>query len=82
MSHNRVNIRSILMPVGSSGRIVIEISPELKQELYQQLNQENLNLKQWFLRNVELFLNNKNQLDLCFDEESNDTHSNTITKAK
>jgi len=70
------------MPVGSSGRIVVEISPELKQELYEQLNQENLNLKQWFLQNVELFLNNKNQLDLCFDEELNDSHSNTITKAK
>jgi hypothetical protein len=71
------------MPVGSSGRIVIEINPELKQKLYEQLNQENLNLKQWFLRNVDMFLNNENQLDLCFDEELNNSHNNTaITKAK
>ena len=82
MSHNMMHIRSISMPVGSSGRIVIEISPELKQELYEQLNKENLNLKQWFLRNVDLFLSNKNQLDLCFDEELNDSDNNTITRAK
>ena len=82
MSHNMMHIRSISMPVGSSGRIVIEIRPELKQELYEQLNKENLNLKQWFLRNVDLFLSNKNQLDLCFDEELNDSDNNTITRAK
>ncbi len=70
------------MPVGNSGRIVIEINPELKQELYEQLNQENLNLKQWFLRNVDIFLNNKNQLNLCFDKELNSSHNNTVTEAK
>ena len=70
------------MPVGNSGRIVIEINPELKQELYEQLNQENLNLKQWFLRNVDIFLNNKNQLILCFDKELNSSHTNTVTEAK
>ena len=38
MLHNMVKIGSIPIPIGSSGRIVIEISPELKQQLYQQLN--------------------------------------------
>ena len=37
------------MPVGKSGRIVIEIDPELKQELYLSLGQDESNLKNWFL---------------------------------
>lgn len=82
MSHNMMHTRSVFMPIGSSGRIVIEMSPELKQELYQQLKKENLNLKQWFLHNVDLFLSNKNQLNLCFDEKLNDSDNNTITRAK
>lgn len=39
-----------------SGRIVVEIDLELKQELYDALGDEGMNLKQWFLNNVGLFL--------------------------
>ena len=52
------------MAKGNSGRIVIEIEPELKRELYSALGDERLNLKQWFLGNVEEFLRNKAQLPL------------------
>lgn len=44
------------MAKGSSGRIVIEIDPELKEELYEALGSKKLNLKQWFLGNVNQFL--------------------------
>jgi hypothetical protein len=49
------------MPVGNSGRIVIEIDPELKQELYRSLVNDKLSLKEWFLENVDLYLSDKTQ---------------------
>ena len=52
------------MARGSSGRIVIEIDPEIKQELYDQLEKENSNLKAWFLEHVDSFLKGKQQLSL------------------
>jgi hypothetical protein len=52
------------MPIGQSGRIVIEIDPELKQELYSSLEDEGLTLKQWFLGHVEEYLRNRGQLSL------------------
>ncbi|MCF6363478.1 MAG: hypothetical protein L3J88_09065 [Gammaproteobacteria bacterium] len=44
------------MAKGTSGRIVVEIDPGLKQELYDALGDEGMNLKQWFLENVGRFL--------------------------
>lgn len=52
------------MARGVSGRIVIEINPETKQELYEQLMINNVSLKSWFLENVESFLKGKQQLTL------------------
>ena len=52
------------MSVGPSGRIVIEIDPETKQELYQALAKEDLKLKHWFLIQAEEFLKNRQQLKL------------------
>ena len=37
------------MARGSSGRIIIEVDPGFKQELYDVLQKENLTLKEWFL---------------------------------
>jgi hypothetical protein len=56
------------MPVGTSGRIVIEIDPDLKQDLYSALEAEGLNLKQWFLAHVEGFLEHRGQMALPLDE--------------
>ncbi|KUJ82968.1 hypothetical protein AWR36_010520 [Microbulbifer flavimaris] len=44
------------MSIGSSGRIVIEIEPDLKKELHSALKEDGVNLKSWFLDNVEQFL--------------------------
>jgi len=56
------------MSIGSSGRIVIEIEPDLKQELHAALRQEGLNLKTWFLENAQEFLSDRGQLRLSFNE--------------
>jgi hypothetical protein len=37
------------MAVGKSGRIVLEVEPELKQRLYATLALENKTLKEWFI---------------------------------
>lgn len=52
------------MPVGQSGRIVIEIDPEKKQELYAALEDDGANMKQWFLERVDAYLRNRGQLSL------------------
>ena len=58
------------MAVGSSGRIVIEIDPELKVRLYEALKDDDLRLKEWFLEHVNFYLKNRVQLSLEFDENS------------
>ncbi|WP_018276024.1 hypothetical protein WKI13_02250 [Teredinibacter turnerae] len=44
------------MSIGNSGRIVIEIEPDLKRQLHAVLRLEGKNLKSWFLENVEELL--------------------------
>lgn len=57
------------MAKGSSGRLVIEIDPELKKELYEALEKEELTLKDWFLKNAGQFLKDKAQPSLFPLEE-------------
>ena len=52
------------MPVGRSGRIVIEIDPEQKQELYAALERDGTSMKQWFLERVGEYLQDRGQLSL------------------
>lgn len=49
------------MSIGNSGRIVIEIEPELKRQLHAVLRLEGKNLKSWFLENVETLLEQQAQ---------------------
>lgn len=55
------------MAVGASGRIVVEIQPKLKRELYAALSLEGITLKDWFLRQAGSFIATGNQLPLAFD---------------
>lgn len=57
------------MSIGNSGRIVIEIEPELKHELHSALRLEGTNLKTWFLNHVEELLAEKGQQSLPFEED-------------
>lgn len=52
------------MSIGSSGRIVIEIEPDVKRQLYSVLARDGLTLKDWFLREARIYLENPNQLQL------------------
>lgn len=52
------------MPVGRSGRIVIEIDPERKQEVYAALEEDGSNMKKWFLERVDDYLRDRGQLSL------------------
>ena len=48
------------MSIGTSGRVVIEIEPELKQEIYTKLKSNGMTLKEWFLlQSKELLNDNK-----------------------
>ena len=48
------------MAKGNSGRLVIEIDPLMKQELYAALGQKGLNMKEWFLMNAKVYLRKNN----------------------
>jgi len=54
------------MAIGTSGRIVIEIEPELKRLLHTALQKEGLTLKDWFVENARHFLYEGKQLALDF----------------
>jgi len=58
MSHN------INMPHGKSGRIVLEVDPDEKQDLYEALEKEGLTLKDWFLGQARSYLQNRNQTEM------------------
>ena len=56
------------MSVGNSGRLVIEIEPAVKRELYQALARDGKHLKTWFLEHVEKYLTDGQQLALELPE--------------
>jgi hypothetical protein len=41
------------MAKGNSGRVVIEVGPDLKRRLYRVLDAQGVTLKDWFLRTAE-----------------------------
>ncbi len=47
------------MARGESGRMVIEVQPDLKRELYGQLKSDGLTLKEWFSTQVDHYLKTK-----------------------
>jgi hypothetical protein len=52
------------MSRGESGRVVIEVDPELKKQLYAALALSSLTLKDWFVRNAETYCVEQLQGDL------------------
>jgi hypothetical protein len=49
---------------GDSGRVVIEIDPEVKLELYAALSLSGITLKEWFLRCASQYCGDVSQLQL------------------
>lgn len=60
------------MSIGTSGRIVVEISPALKRELYSALSLEGKSLKEWFLESAQRYLciEGQNQVPLQKTEQT------------
>lgn len=52
------------MARGESGRIVLEIDPTEKQELYSALTRDGMTLKDWFLRRATEYLRERDQRQL------------------
>ena len=64
------------MARGQSGRIVLEVDPSLKNELYSLLAQDGVTLKDWFLERAEKYISRKTaQLPLIFNNISENTRS-------
>jgi hypothetical protein len=55
---------SYYMARGESGRIVLEIDPAEKQELYSALTRDGMTLKDWFLRRATEYLREREQRQL------------------
>ena len=52
------------MAIGESGRIVLEIDPDLKRRLYSTLALENKTLKEWFVAQAVQHINTQLQPSL------------------
>lgn len=48
-----------VMVIGKSHRMVIEVDPDFKKEIYKQLKSRGLTLKEWFTNQVEAELLNE-----------------------
>ena len=58
------------MAKGDSGRIVLEINPTLKKQLYSILALENKTLKDWFILHAEQHIKDKkNELIKSIEQE-------------
>ena len=63
------------MAIGESGRIVIEVDPLLKRELYAALERDNLTMKDWFVRNVGKYVTDHTQLNLALSTATEEAQS-------
>lgn len=57
------------MARGSSGRVVLVVEPELKQELYVELARRGLTLKAWFIDQATRFIETSRQPSLFSNED-------------
>jgi hypothetical protein len=58
----------VAMARGQSGRIVLEVEPELKNELYSAISKKGMTLKDWFVDTAEQYINNQvSEKQLTFD---------------
>ncbi len=50
------------MSIGKSGRIVVEVDPDLKRSLYSELATNGLSLKEWFVDSAMTYLKSNSQV--------------------
>ncbi len=64
LSYHMNHVMLYCMARSESGRIVLEIDPARKDELYTALTADGLTLKEWFLRQTADYLQNRSQPSL------------------
>lgn len=57
------------MSVGPSGRIVVEVEPELKREFHSALVKDGQTLKDWFVAQATKFVEGRRQLPLALNPD-------------
>jgi len=67
------------MSIGNSGRVVVEVDPELKKELYASLMRDGLTLKGWFVKSAEAYLTHTTQMTLGFEKRQKKEAANETT---
>src|SRR6266702_4801608 len=73
---------NINMARGESGRIVLEIDPLQKDDLYSALTRDGLTLKDWFLRQAEQYLHDRDQMPLFVAAVVSEPHTPYKAKSK
>jgi len=63
------------MARGKSGRVVLEIDPEFKKELYLQLERKQKTMKEWFVGEAEALVYGDRQQDMFATASDKDTPS-------
>ena len=69
--HPEHNTRRGDMAVGTSGRVVVEIDPDLKRALHAALRLDGLSMKDWFLTSAHTYLEARQQPELKFEVDDN-----------
>ena len=64
------------MARGKSGRVVLEIDPELKRQLYATLENKQQTMREWFIREAEGLIYGAKQPSLFDDPEENQNQDN------
>lgn len=66
------------MSVGPSGRIVVEVEPELKRELHSVLLKDGQTLKDWFVTQAKSYVEGHQQLNLGLTNEMVPNNKSTL----
>jgi len=67
------------MPRSDSGRVVIDLDPEFKRELYSALKEDESNLKAWFVERATDYVEDKRQPSLFSRQSAVPQSRNTLT---
>lgn len=65
------NVMYITGVIGASGRIVLEVEPDLKRRLYSALALEHRSLKDWFVSRAVEYVRSQHQPDLFITMPAN-----------
>lgn len=70
------------MARGKSGRVVLEIDPELKRQLYATLENKQQTMREWFIREAKGLIYGANQPSLFDDPEESQNQDNKAGREK